>query len=515
MPALDPSSHVQRRRAAQSRRRRRRVLLGLLAVAAVAVGAFLLLRGGGDDGAPSTNEVRAARLVPGSADGQGIDPLRYTSARRADFEARAAAGNAHVLYAKVPGGAVATAARVDALRPKIEAATEGTDVDPDVLEAIVLLESGGRPDAQASNDLNGAAGLTQILAETGRDLLGMKIDVARSTKLTKQINKGGKRTAARVRLRRQVDERFDAEKSLAATVKYLEIAKDKLGSEEKAIAAYHMGIGNLQTALKKYGEGSDIPYAELYFGSTPLDKADAYTFLAGLGDDSSTYLWRIRAAQEIMRLHREDPDELATQADLQTRKNSAEDLLRPEADTKVFADPGEIKDAIAGGDLVRLSPKALAEDGLRIDTGMGSLAPRFGESKRTYRALTPDALAVLSYIGAGVQGIAGVGPLTVTSSVRDEPYQRALASTNIEATHAYSLHTTGNAFDLSRAYKDPKQGPALQFLLDRLVALDIISWVREPAAIHVTAGPRAKELLPLLRRTAPDAAPTATTTTAR
>ena len=35
-------------------------------------------------------------------------------------------------------------------------------------------------------------------------------------------------------------------------------------------------------------------------------------------------------------------------------------------------------------------------------------------------------------------------------------------------------------------------------MLDRLQALNLIAWVREPAAIHVTAGPDAEELLELL-----------------
>ena len=44
---------------------------------------------------------------------------------------------------------------------------------------------------------------------------------------------------------------------------------------------------------------------------------------------------------------------------------------------------------------------------------------------------------------------------------------------------------------------------AFQFVLDRLQALNVIAWVREPAAIHVTAGPDAKELLGLLRPAGP------------
>src|SRR2546423_761164 len=72
-------------------------------------------------------------------------------------------------------------------RPMIDEVGRATGADPDTLEAIVLLESAGRPEARASDSLEGAVGLTQILAETGRNLLGMRVDVAASRRLTRRI----------------------------------------------------------------------------------------------------------------------------------------------------------------------------------------------------------------------------------------------------------------------------------------------------------------------------------------
>ena len=43
---------------------------------------------------------------------------------------------------------------------------------------MVFLESAGLPEATASDDIEGAAGLTQILAGTATELLGMRVDVA-------------------------------------------------------------------------------------------------------------------------------------------------------------------------------------------------------------------------------------------------------------------------------------------------------------------------------------------------
>jgi hypothetical protein len=86
----------------------------------------------------------------------------------------------------------------------------------------------------------------------------------------------------------------------------------------------------------------------------------------------------------------------------------------------------------------------------------------------------------------------------VTSTVRDELYQQRLRAGNPEATHGYSLHTTGYAFDIRRRYESGEQAQAFQFLLDDLTARNLIAWIREPAAIHVAVSAEAEELVPVL-----------------
>jgi hypothetical protein len=411
------------------------------------------------------------------------DPYAYDPEKEGELAKLAAQGMSHVLYARSPDGAAITAARVARFRPIVEAAARDAGVSADLLEGLVFLESAGRADAMAG-DTEGAVGLTQILAETGQNLLGMRIDVAKSERLTRGILRGH-RVAARLRARRRVDERFDPAKALAATARYLQIADQRLGRADLAIAAYHMGIGNMQNALAAYGK-RDIPYARLYFDSTPLRHARAYRILAGLGDDSSTYLWRILAAKEIMRLYREDPNGLARRAELQGRKASAEEVLHPSDRTPAYADPFALGRARASGELAALDRRVLARAGIRIDPTMGELASRVHQSPRLYRALRPQALRILEVIGTGTRQIAHTAPLVVTSTVRDRRYQRVLAARNIEATRNFSLHTTGWAFDISRTYRSRAQALAFQFMLDRLTALNMIAWVREPGAIHVT-----------------------------
>jgi hypothetical protein len=474
---------------------RQRLLAVVLVAVVAAVAAVLVLRAGGDEEPRTLADglEQGKRLAPGRGVTEAtFDPLAYDPDEREAFEARAAAGLSHVLYARSPGGAIATAERVARWRGLVDRVAEDADLDADALEGIVFLESAGRPDAMAGGT-EGAVGLTQILAETGQNLLDMRIDVDTSARLTRGIRRG-RAVERRTRARLRVDERYDPRKALEATARYLRFAKDQLGRDDLALVSYHMGVGNLQSALRAYGK-AEVPYAQLFFDSTPLRHARAWRVLSALGDDSSTYLWRVRAAQEIMRLHREDPEELRRLAALHARKASAEEVLHPPASTTAYGEPTAISRAITAAELVPLDAQELrARFALRLDPRIGELVP--ANARASYRALRPEALAVLQVIGAGVEELAGTAPLTVTSTVRDRRYQRLLlADGNAEATPGFSLHTTGFAFDVARRYRSRAQSQAFQFFLERLQALDLIAWVREPAAIHVTVGPRAAELL--------------------
>jgi hypothetical protein len=478
---------------------RRLLAIALVALTAVLV-ALALARVLRHDDPTRARLVPASGAPPGSS-ADVVDPLAWREDRSSSYAAAAARGLAHPLFAQSPGGVVATARRVDRYRGLVEGVAKQAGLDPDTIEAMVFLESAGRPDAAADPKLVGAVGLTQILAETGRNLLGMTVDPAGARRIARSIRRNEQRGRDRVveRLkarRRAIDQRFDPVASLRATARYLTIAKRALGRDDLAVVSYHMGIGNLQSVLRDYG-AEKVPYAQLYFDSTPLHHPTAWTRLASFGDDSSTYLWRVEAARDIMRRWREDPASLERLDVRQTAKASAEEVLHPRAESDVFERPQDVKEAEDDGTLVALPAERLTAAGIALAPGMGELAGKLDRPRSLYRALRPEALAVLEYLGAGTRAISGTGPLVVTSTVRDERYQRILASDNIEATHGYSLHTTGYTFDIERDYANARQARAFQFLLDRLEALDLIAWVREPAAIHVTVSARAGQALKL------------------
>src|SRR3954470_20864753 len=101
-------------------------------LASIIVGAFLAR----DPATPVPVKPDFVPTPPGTKLPPLKDPFTYDPKRRKEFEARAAAGNAHVLFARSPDGVVATAARVARWRPQVEAAAKAADVDPERLEAL-------------------------------------------------------------------------------------------------------------------------------------------------------------------------------------------------------------------------------------------------------------------------------------------------------------------------------------------------------------------------------------------
>jgi hypothetical protein len=480
----------------------RLIFLVTAIVLLVAAGAAVFAR---DDAPP---EGVAVIPTPPGVSGEDVEPLAdpyaWDPSRAGDFARRAAAGNSHLLYALSPGGAVASAERTARWRSLVERAARTAGVDADTLEGLVFLESAGREDARAPGGAEAASGLTQILAETANNLLGMHVDVAASERSTRRLaraeQRGRERRAAALRrARARVDDRFDPEKALAGSARYLKLACEQFGREDLAFVSYHMGIGNLEGVLAAYGNRQPT-YTELYFASTPTEHRAAYRKLTAFGDDSSNYWWKILAAKEIMRLWREDRSRLTQLAGLHTAKASAEEVLHPSDRTPAYAAPSDLRDAWQKRDIVPF-PIAETVTGLRRDVRMGELARRLHQPRQLYRGLRPQALAMALYIGAQVRALSGgQSPLIVTSTVRDGAYQALLVRRNGEATRNFSLHTTGWAFDVERRYRSRRQALAFQFVLDRLRSLNAISWVREPNAIHITVADDPELPLELLER---------------
>jgi hypothetical protein len=474
----------------------------LAAMAASATALLVPLLGAAGCGGfdpPSGDDARSRR----------VDPFRFHNAAKRQYERRAAAGLAHVLYELSPGGVEASARRTAPWRPLVDRVARSSGADPELVEALVFLESAGHPEVIAGGrDPENATGLTQIVASTGTGLLGMRIDVAQSRRLTAGIARAerdarrarterargrAERQAARLRAqRRRADERFDPARALEATGRYLSRAQRSFRRQDLAFVSYHMGIGNLGNVIRDFAgdpgdpkdivRDEDLSYAKLYFDSTPVRHTAAYRRLLSLGDDSPTYYWRLLASRDVMRLYRTNPGRLRQLDELQTAAPSAEQVLHPPGSTPVFATPRALEAALLAARVVSLP--ADPRGAFRIDPELGELAPQLGQKPSLYRTLAPEALAALTLLGAGAAAIAPrTPPVVVTGAARDRRYQELVSGER----GGYSLHTTGFAFDIDRRYANRAQGEAVQFMLDRLEALNLVAWIRERRDVHVVA----------------------------
>src|SRR4051794_15627441 len=125
----------------------RLLALGLVIVAAAGLAVVLLSSRGPD--APKT-------LTPGAGNTETtVDPIAWSPKRRRALERRAAAGLAHVIYAKSPGGAIVSAVRTATWRPQVERAAKRGGGDPRGPEGVGPLEAARRPGAPGPNHIEG------------------------------------------------------------------------------------------------------------------------------------------------------------------------------------------------------------------------------------------------------------------------------------------------------------------------------------------------------------------------
>jgi hypothetical protein len=270
-----------------------------------------------------------------------------------------------------------------------------------------------------------------------------------------------------------------------------------------------MGIGNLEHVLRLYmGRASTAPiaalvrqhrlsWAEVYFESSPLRHASAWRFLQQLSDDSKTYYWRLLGSLQIIHLYRSERSTLSRLAGLHDHRPAADAVLHPPATTTSFSSSSALKQAWADG-LIQPSPSQPLRLHLRVRLSVGGLAARVNAKPALYRGLRPQALALLLYLAREVHAISGAPtPLIVSSAVSDASYERAAGAAARPGDTRWA-DTTGYAFTILRRYSTGGQAEAFQYELDRLQALNLIAWVREPSRIHITVSSRADTLVPVM-----------------
>jgi soluble lytic murein transglycosylase-like protein len=334
-----------------------------------------------------------------------LEALRRQSVLDSKLSDAAAQAFDRGIFTSSPGGVFATAARVAQWKPLIVRASRGSGISPNLIEAMVFVESSGYRDAVGGGRRVGLFQLTPWQARS----LGVQVD---------RVRKHSRLLAS---VRHRVDNRYRAVPSIRAAVRYLVRARRTLGRADLAVASFHVGVRNLAAA----SGGEKISYASLYFGSAPDRNAGIWRRLNREGDVARDYYWRVLAAQRVLKLYRHNRAALSWEDVQQARKSSAEEVMHPASSTLRFHRPRDLVRAWKRHQLVRI-PTDARKTHIAISGTFGQMAPRLGRSKKLYLGLRPSARNVLLFIGKRVHELSGSRPLILTSAVRDDVYQRAL-----------------------------------------------------------------------------------------
>src|SRR5438105_3025595 len=289
---------------------------------------------------------------------------------------------ARSFFTSSPGAVVKTAARVAQWRPLVVRAARGRGVSPAVLEGIVLVESSGL--AGATNAPR--AGLTQLTPGIAKHF-GLRVYRRKSARLTRQIAHTFRVVHAQQlrRWRSRHDQRFAPARELRATARFLMHARRALGRVDLAVAAYHLGIENVRHAAAMYGAiETESSYAQLYFGSSPARRAAVWHRLGAEGETARDYYWKVVAAEHLMRLYRHGA--LPYIARLQSKKNSAEEVMHPRSATPRFLTPSALARAWRHH-VLRAIPREVARTHIAVSRSLGQEARKLGRSRRLYRGL--------------------------------------------------------------------------------------------------------------------------------
>ncbi|HLK57745.1 MAG TPA: hypothetical protein VKU00_14360 [Chthonomonadaceae bacterium] len=351
---------------------------------------------------------------------------------------------------------VAAAAAQAEVQPFLKRMAQDEGVSTDTMrarwialqEADLLLEAGGDPDSLSPAR---AAGAAQWLPGTGQGV-GLKVNLAESERLTKQIEELKRRIAWDVYLqrpdadlslpgipvlpsggvqaelpalrkeletlrarRRGVDERFDPQRAIFAQTRYLLRLYPRFPSADWLFQAYHGGEGGVTHLLKLYlgsawpghvteairtgNDGKPLRYEDVYFQATPLKHIEAFSYLYSRSDDHRHYWWKLRASEEALKRFREDPAAL---------KQRWEALL-PGRPTEALWYTPLIEDA-----LVSETDETTGLNLIPVRAGADLLLPKVTPELRaagTYMALRPESLGALRLIDRLYQKCRGIGAL--------------------------------------------------------------------------------------------------------
>ena len=341
-------------------------------------------------------------------------------------------------------------------RRQVERAAEQAGVDADTLEALVFLESAGREDARAPGGLEGAVGLTQILAETGQNLLGMRVDLAAQPRATRggstRAERRGRDAAPRA-LRAGASARRRALRPREGARRHRPLPDARARARSAA--------RTWRSSPTTWASATSRACCATTAAARPPLRAALLRLHAAAPRATPTGGWRPR--RRLVELPGGSSPPRGRSCGLPggprraatgwprctTPRDPPRRCCTRRTDTARF-DTAADAAARVGRRRHRAVPEARgASTGLRRDRRMGELAPRLDQPVALPRAAAGGARDWrCTSAPRCARSSGGRHPDRDLDGARRR-YQDLLVSRNREATRHYSLHTTGWAFDIA------------------------------------------------------------------
>jgi hypothetical protein len=407
--------------------------------------------------------------------------------------------------------AVAGAERITAARLAgiFRRAADESGLPASLISAVAYLESWG--DAQAASPA-GPRGIMQFSEATAR-AAGLRIvrttrfEVTTSHQLVRR-RKNGKAIYRTVRRKTPYtvtvrDDRLNPERAAPAAARYLARLETKFGGRDWAIFAYHCGEGCVSDLLPLTAAavGHKQPsVAEMFFAANPAYHTELYEVLQRemQRDYSPTYWFRIRRAEQLLDLYRQDPEAFRELAE--EYQNPIHPQLRANDRLMVW---------LKSNDVFYRSP-----DDLRQAAGRG-LAPVFddpkffgfmlpemadGPDRDLYLQDSPAAIGTLLYIAFETRRLfeqlkphgERFVPLQVAELVgtTDRPAEAGTLLVDPE----FPEHSTGQVFDIDRSPLPRGERECLNFTLDDLGWDGYLGFIQVTGdTVHIGCSPASRD----------------------
>ena len=393
-----------------------------------------------------------------------------------------------------------------ALQSLFRSAAARSGFPQSVLEAIAYLESWG--DATAESPA-GPKGIMQISEATAHD---MGLAVKHATlyrKVKERVAAPAKRGKPKFKtVTRKIpysatvrDDRLVPARAIPAAATYLAGMERRFGGRDWAIFAYHCGQGCVAQMLDLTRRASGVPsgqatVARMFFSCSPAWNRELYAAIQQemQRDWSPTYWFRVRRAEQLLALYREDPAAFASLArEYQSDFTSARPphrlsvwLRRPDL---VFHSDDDLRSGLARKSLA----KAFNRPGY-FGYSLNLLADS-SANLGLYSAAAPAAIGALATIAFETRRLweemdsagAGFRPLQVVALVEPEEFARGL--TEPEALP----HSSGQVFDIDYSGLSPAELECLRFVLNDLGWDGYLGFVDEGRTLHIGSSPAARE----------------------